>query len=36
MRFSLPMMWLLLDLRIDNHPDPLSELARLEQIAQSA
>jgi uncharacterized Ntn-hydrolase superfamily protein len=28
--------WALLDLRIDDHADPLSELGRLEQLARSA
>ena len=28
--------WALLDLRIDDHADPLSELGRLEQVARSA
>ena len=28
--------WALLDLRVDDHADPLSELGRLEQLARSA
>jgi uncharacterized Ntn-hydrolase superfamily protein len=28
--------WALLDIRVDDHADPLSELERLEQVARSA
>ena len=28
--------WALLDIRVDDHADPLSELDRLEQVARSA